>query len=280
MPKKLTACFIVAVVILGGLGCTRGDKQVLLRYKFIPGLKLTWHQSSKRDVKKMVGDSTVFSASSKLDATIVQKVEEVYNDGSALITEIDTWRYEKPSKDDSMIVDTVEDVRTLSMKLRPNGKIEDLQFHGEESQAKISYIKNYYEQGLPVFPTEEVSPGYSWTQTTKVILPDGNMEASTTYKVKAFVRENGYDCAVVECNGNLIIPLTPDPQDTLMVSGIDRIQTTGKLYFAYKEGFVVLQRDHWIIDGDREKLVNGKKEQYKIAVVVDVDFSLQDKVIE
>jgi hypothetical protein len=38
------------------------------------------------------------------------------------------------------------------------------------------------ETGQPVFPTGELAQGYSWTQSTKVILPDGPIEASTTYE--------------------------------------------------------------------------------------------------
>ena len=100
------------------------------------------------------------------------------------------------------------------------------------------------------------------------------MEASTTYNVKSFVKENGYDCVILEFTGNLLIPIEANPDDESQRQGIDRISSKGQLYFAYNEGFVVLQKEKWISRGDRTKITNSEIEEYKIESEYDVEFKL------
>ncbi len=134
---------------------------------------------------------------------------------------------------------------------------------------------------MPVFPTGEISVGFNWTQSAKVMMPSQTMEASTTYEVKSLVREMGYDCAVIEFTGNLIIPIEPDPADSIQVSGVDKIETTGKLYFAYKDGLVVLQRERWVVDGTRNYTEKkGKPKERTIAMQTDVEYALQSRSTE
>jgi hypothetical protein len=154
----------------------------------------------------------------------------------------------------------------------------DVRFPEDEDYTSVQYIKNYYEQGMPVFPARELAPGDSWTQTTKVVLPGEPMEASVSYKVTALVREAGYDCAVIECDGQLFIPIEPNPKDTVQRTGLDNIKSTGKLYFAYKEGMVVLQRERWVIDRHRKLILPDKTEEFREAVELDVDFALKSRM--
>lgn len=275
MPRRLTVWLLpVLWAAMLVVGCSQGDKQVVLRYKPKVGMTLNYEQDFRRSVKVTEADSIVKDYSTDYRATIVQEITEKFEDGSVALIEYDTWFYEAPSEEDSTVREKREFSRELRMKIRPDGKVLEIEFPDEESKSAIAYIKNIYEQGMPVFPTEEISPGYSWTQTTKVLLPDGVMEASTTYRFRSLAREGGYDCAVVECNGNLVIPVEADPEDTLKRAGVDHIQTTGKLYFAYKEGMVVLQRERWVVDGDRVKVIDGKQVAYQVAIEVDTEFRL------
>jgi hypothetical protein len=278
--RRLTAIIItpfVAAVFL--TGCTQGEKKIMLRYKFEPGLKLSYEQVSKRRTRVTQADSTIKESSMTFEMKIEQLVERIFSDSTAEIAEVSAWTVERPSKEDFSVTETVEESRELVLQVRPNGKVLEVKFRHDENYSHIRYMRNYYEQGMPVFPSHEVSPGHTWTQTTKVVLPEEPMEASMTYKVLSLVREAGYDCAVIEYGGDLIIPLEPNPQDSVPSSGLDRIRTTGFLYFAYKEGMIVLQREQWLIDRYRRKTHDGKTKEYKEAVELDIDYMLKERTI-
>lgn len=277
--RRLTAIIAPIAAAVFVAGCTQGDKKISLRYKFEPGSKLTYEQLSKRNIKVTESDSTIKKGSTEFEMTVEQTVNRLLDDSTAEILEVAAWRYEKRNEKDSSVVDTIEERRELVLLVQPNGKVRDVRFSAEGDHSRIRYIKNYYEQGMPVFPSHEVTPSYSWTQTTKVVLPEEAMEASMTYKVTSLAREAGYDCAVIECDGTMIIPLEPTSEDSVQISGLDRIKTTGLLYFAYKEGMVVLQRERWVIDRDRLKTFNGQTKKYKEAVEIDVDFMLKGRTI-
>lgn len=272
--KKLFVISMVGLLAAGLLGCSQGDRSVTLQFRFEPGLSSVYKQTNKRNLQITASDSVIMDESSTFDMTIEQEVIEVNPDGSAVIIETDTWDYERPNKEDTTVIDTIQEVRKLEIVVEPDGRIVDLEFLTDTSPSMIKYLKNFYEQGMPIFPSDEVSPGYSWTQTTKVILPDGPMEASTTYKLTSFAREGGYDCAVIECDGELILPLEADMSEKTPRRGIDRISTSGVTYFAYKEGVVVQQRERWIIDGDRERFKDDEWQPYKMTAETDVNFRL------
>lgn len=278
--KRLTATIIaplVATVFLAG--CTQGDKKIMLRYKFEPGLKLSYEQVSKKSSKVIQADSTIKESSMTFNVKVEQLVKRIFPDSTAEIMEVSSWKYERPSKEDSSVTETVEESRELVLHVQPDGKVLDVQFSQGEHYTSVRYIKNYYEQGMPVFPPHEVSLGCTWTQTTKVVLPGESMEASMTYKITSLVREAGYNCVVIECDGNLIIPLESHPQDSVQRSGLDRIKSTGLLYFAYKEGMVILQREQWLIDRYRRKTHDGKTDEYREAVQLDIDYMLKGRTI-
>ena len=278
--KSLAARGAVCLCAVLLTACSVGDKTIMLRFKYEPGQRYVYDQTSKRKVVLKEADSTTQDYSYTFDMVIEQEVRSMSADSVASIWEKDSWKYANPDDSDSTRVDTVRNERELLMDVYPNGRIANLRSANDQSVEHLSYIKNFYEQGIPVFPSGELSPGFSWTQTTKVILPDETMEASTTYKIKSLAREGGYDCAVIESQGNLVIPVEPGPTDTLLISGLDRIQTTGLIYFAYREGMVVLQRERWVVDGTREEMKKGKKHTTTVASVTDVDYSLRSRTMK
>ena len=275
--KKITAIIFIFFVPLTLNFCSPGNKKITLRFKYNPGLNLTYKQLSKRSVKISKGDSIIKEGTHSYTMKIQQEVKRFVDDSTAEVLEQDSWQTFGPNKEDSSLIDTIQNTRKLILQVLPNGKVINFKFVNDDDITLANYIKNYYEQGLPVFPVGEKSPGYSWTQSTRIMLPNNNIEASTTYIIKSLVREAGYDCAVIEYKGNMLIPIESDPNDSTHRSGIDRIKTNGLLYFAYKEGIVISQREHWIIDGDRSKILNGKKEHYKLAMNYDIDYMLIKK---
>ena len=135
---------------------------------------------------------------------------------------------------------------------KPNGRLVDIEYASDTVEGDLSYIEEYMKQGWPVFPDGEVGQGHSWTQTTTVLLPEGPVEASTTFSVKSFARERGYDCVVIEYDGVCIVPLHQRTgKEHKLLSGVDRITSKGHMYFAYKEGFLVSLKERWMLESDR-----------------------------
>lgn len=272
--KRTTAILLLCLISLLLMKCSQGEKRIVLRFKYEPGMTLTYEQTTKEIVVVTEADSVIKDYTHTYFMTIEQRVERFIDDSTVELFERDAWQFERPNKEDSTKIDTVTEERELTLQVLPSGKVTNVEFADKDNITVITYIKNYYEQGMPIFPSGELSAGYSWTQTTKVVLPDESMEASTTYRVKSLVREAGYDCAVIEYQGNMVIPIEPHPDDTTRRSGIDRIQTDGMIYFAYREGMVVRQREQWMVDGDRQKLSKGEMLRHRVATELDVDFKL------
>ncbi|MFQ5498337.1 MAG: hypothetical protein ACE5FH_01575 [Candidatus Zixiibacteriota bacterium] len=273
--KQLSAILLTGATVCLALSCTQGDKTVQLRFGLAPDATYSYDQTNRRNVRVTSGDSVLYERVENYGASYSMQVIEAVDDTTAEVVERVTWTWEEPNKDDSAQIDTVERSREMAMTMYATGRVSNLRVISGVDSSHFAYLRNYYEQGLPVFPAGEHVPGYTWTQTTKVVLPDQTLEASTTYRIKSLVREAGYDCAVLAFDGLLIMPLAPDPSDSTQKSGIDRIQTTGVIYFAYKEGAVVLQRERWVIDGDRSQINDdGEQINYKMAVELDTEITI------
>ena len=255
---------IIAVIAILAAGCGQGTKMITLRFKFTPGEKLVYDLTQKTNSEATEGDSVISKGTHEIKMTIEDVVRRMVDDSTAEVFESSSWKFTTIIKNDSNIVDTNEYNRNMVLYTNPNGKVVDVEFTSEMSESSMEYMKNYIDQAMPVFPSGEHSQGYSWTQTTKVLLDEDPVEASTTYEIKSFAREQGYDCVVISYDGNLVIPVKPNPKDSIQRSGVNRIQITGMMYFAYKEGITVSNRDRWVVKGTRKEVTDGKTKNYKI----------------
>lgn len=256
MKRTITAFLTLSCILAFVFACDQGEKRVRLEFKFKPDTRLFYKEISKGTAKVTENGSVTSDRYAELEWTLEWYVRRLLKDSTAEIVESRTYHYTALEKDSSK-GDTMAHTDEMTMYMKPNGKIVDLE-PAQDREAKLSYLKSYIEQGQPVFPTGELSQGYSWTQSTKVVLPDGPIEASTTYEVKSFARERGYDCVVIAYDGNMAIPLDPAKEKGYqLISGVDRITAKGHLYFAYKEGMIVVQMERWLLDGDRYGVKNG-----------------------
>ncbi len=278
--NRIIRTSLLPLLILLGLGCNQGGKSVRIQYKFETGQHLVYEQVTKGTSKAMAkgarGDSLISDRVNEITATVETEVRRIVDDSVGEVTEKSQFRFKSFNRIDSSRIDSTEPGRELIMYIAPNGKVLDLQFVTGTEDMNVSYLKNFYEQGMPVFPSEEIGLGYAWTQSTKVILDEGPIDASTTFKIESFVREQGYDCAVVSYDGNMVLPLDAAPADSLKRRGVDRVHMQGKLYFAYKQGIVVLQRETWDLHGKRQRTMNGKNQDYTVAVNYEVSYALRD----
>lgn len=272
--KKQLAVITVFAIALTWAACSKGERQVNLRFSFQPQTILTYNQISKRNYSIIENDS-VLSQSKMVDTLRIDlELIRLVNDTTYEIMEYGTLHRYVPSKEDSTKLERVELKTETLLRILPNGKIDSFAMLENEFARTDAYVKNYYEQGTPVFPAGEKPVGYSWTQTTKVVLPKETLEASTTYTIKALVRQQGYDCAVIEYIGNMVLPIVPCEEDSVQRSGVDRIKIKGLIYFAHQDGLVVEQTENWTVDGQRQQMKNDSICQYKILQDYSVSYQL------
>jgi len=274
--KTLTTATLTALVCVVLMGCVQGDKKITLRLKYQPGMKLVYDQTTKSSWQVTGGDSLIEESSNVYDVDITFHIVSLAKDGTAEVLDSSTWSYQVPSKADTTQMETVERTRVSTMFVQPDGKYTDLVLSPDEKLSTVTWLKSYFEQGMPVFPSGELTTGYSWMQTTKVMLPDETMDASTTYRIKSLAREAGYDCAVIEYEGNMIIPVVATEEKGCLREGYDQITISGVTYFAYKEGIVVLERQNWLTEGHRERTCEGKTDYYLVTTKSDLEFALAE----
>jgi hypothetical protein len=289
-----TTILTIGVVWLTGFGlysCADGSKSVRLRFKFEAGDKFEYRQITRGIIRAYDTDVDRLLTDEYAEVTmdIALEVRRVGEDSTAEILERSQYQSRTRNLLDTVSVDTVQgkphEANELIKYMTPRGGIVDMEFASDTARGNIQYLKDYYRQGLPEFPDREIVQGESWTQTTRVVLPDGPVDASTTYTVKGFSREQGYDCVIIEYEGVSIIPLPPGVKEMYeVVSGADKIVSKGHLYFAYKEGAVVLIRERWVFDSDRVVVHQSAEPKYgyasgdttamNIGIEYDVDYHL------
>ncbi|MBU0982332.1 MAG: hypothetical protein KKA42_00560 [candidate division Zixibacteria bacterium] len=285
MKKTLTpVAILLLVAALLGAGCDVADKRVEIRFKFKPGMNLHYTELSRGSYKVFYGDSLAQDMSNEITKDLLWAVDSLRDDSAARITESMTYRVQSVSNLDTAITDSTRERKELILYIMPNGKITDVDFGSEPA---TRYVKSYLDQGLPVFPAGAHGQGYQWTQTTAVQLAEGPVEATTTFEIKSFAREQGYDCVIIGYRANMVLPIEASreempPKEQVnrtyeFLGGRDNITSTGHIYFAYTEGHVVRQKERWILDGNRNYLVlkTGDTSATRIAVEYDVDYQLQ-----
>lgn len=287
MNKATRSVIAIGVTIFASLvmfACDQAPKKVELKFKFQPGLKLTYQQVTRGliRIRDRSNDELWHDKSTEATMDIEYFVRRILEDSTAEVVESKSYHVLTKDKVVSAGADSTEEKSKKSPDLikfmAPNGRLIGIEYATDTSRAKLDYIKEYNQQGLPVFPAGPVGQGYSWSQTTTVVLPDGPIEASTTYTIKSFGRERGYDCVVIEYDGNSIIPLPPwESEDEALISGVDNIMSKGHLYFAYKEGVIVLARERWVLDSDRTivKIVADTVHDYQAGDTVLINMGIE-----
>jgi hypothetical protein len=285
----LTACAVLSVA-LALISCDQGTKRVHIRYRYVPGV--TTHQQITRGIVRAEDvDNKRLLQHEYMETTmdLTNEVRRVLEDSTAEIMQSIKHQWRSRNLLDKADTDTVlspwSEGNPLIEYMKPNGRLVDMEFASDTTKGNLDYLKEYYRQGYPVFPDGEIGQGYSWTQTTTVVLPEGPVEASTTYTVKSFARERGYDCAVIEYDGTSIIqlPARAAKQYELM-SGVDKITSKGHLYFAYTEGILVSVKERYVLSSDRvlkQSMTDpepgfspGQVVNVKVGLEYDVDYHL------
>ncbi|MFH2037231.1 MAG: hypothetical protein ABIJ45_12575 [Candidatus Zixiibacteriota bacterium] len=228
----IIGCLIIVMIILTGCGIE--NREIHLAYKFNPDKIYHYKYQSQNSYKAYENGQLVYTGDSSFNVVYTQEVVEMIDSLCARL------RFEYISKLDGQNPSNWE----TEYIMFTNGEITGVFDDFDTSNATMQYYKELFEQTSPAYPDEPVKVEFTWKNSTKVLLNGGNTDASTTYKVKAFVREAGYDCAVIEYKGTMILPLPPDGTDDKAVTkGSDHVTVEGVVYFAYKEGIVIKEEE-------------------------------------
>ncbi len=254
---------IIALAILTAFysGCREDDRKVVLSLKFRPNQSLQFRSEIKKSTEIFEGKKLVYSNSGSSRLHTTEEVEKVLGPDSAKVCLIYNKAPDSPlsqavsSSDDSIKIEYIQNSRGLILDF-VRGDTGNLDM--------INYYEKLYEQMAPMYPEEPVSKGYTWNNSVKLMLHAGEItDASTTYKVRAFVREQGYDCAVVEYHGNTIVPFRNESNGSRIIR-LDRRSAKGVFYLAYREGFIVKLEEIFDYTGEGTRYHDSEKTDFTI----------------
>ena len=248
MTRRLTRLLFAAFILIVLSGCGEQKKEVRLVFKF-PADKI-YHFTYDNKTTVIIyenGAQTISNERSDRISYSQETTETIDSATSRLL-----FSYTQTNEDENS-----QNRWNTECIMASDGKIVEFFPDSNVSEESFEYYRRLFEQTSPIFPSELVPEGYSWSNRYKVLLDEGMTDAATTYKIRAFVREAGYDCAVIEYNGNMLIPLGTDPigDGSVTVSGVDRVEVEGVTYFSYTKGILIRQEEtsHLIRKGTQVK---------------------------
>lgn len=266
-----TALALHCALLMTLLACSPAEKSVTLRFKSQPGVKVSYQSTFRGGMKSMEADKIIADRDTEITIMTEELTRRIVDDTVCEILQTNNYRQKTTDNIKKEVKDTSYAGDNVLFSITPRGKVVDLRTADQNDSMDLSYMKNFMDQAWPVFPAEEVKVGQSWTQSTKVLLESDTVTASMTYSITSFVREKGYDCAVMEYSGNLVLPFRPDTTQKEQMRGVNRIAISGVIYYAYTEGAYVLQREKRIVDGDRQRLKDGQWVAVKSHAEYDVE---------
>ncbi len=161
------------------------------------------------------------------------------------------------------------------LRMRQNGEV--IKVVTEDPKVAFLFDRSY-KPSQPVFPDRAIAPGYKWAQNFSVEMPHGGKPtvATTEYRLNSFATVDHFDCAVIDFNGALEYedtykPPEDKPAKFLLSKYRSRFTSEGRLFFAYREGFMV-KRTNLITSTVRTTMYNkDNTEQQSQSVVKDYE---------
>jgi len=248
MTRGLINWLLVAIAIFIMVGCGEQTKEVRLVFKFPSEKVYHYMYDSKSSTVVTENDKQTLTGEKSNRITYTQEVVKNIDNTTARLL----FSYSQTDEETK-----TEKNWSTTCIMATDGNITEFKPDSNISDETFEYYRQLFEQTSPVYPHEPVPEGYSWTNRYTVLLDKGKTEASTTYKIKAFAREAGYDCAVIEYKGTMIIPLGSNPMGdgSVKISGADHIDVEGVSYFSYTTGILVRQEEttHLVREGTQQK---------------------------
>lgn len=268
---------LTAVALLS-ICCTDGNKTILLKFKHQPGTHTVYETIFKGNSRIYEKDSLVVNRANEITITSTSTVLRVVNDSIAEVSTAYHYRYHHINNLDSTVTDTVSDGESLILYIMPSGKVIDSKLSLQDSLFDIGDPQQFAEYTMVEFPLIELEQGKSWIQGRVAVIDGITLEATTRFTVESFARENGYDCVSISYEGSMLLPFRSEPSESIQRSGIHRLSVTGVLYFAYREGLIISQRERRVISGEGRKWQLGQEENfldYRVGIEYDISMQLK-----
>ena len=255
--------YIIIVLFLSALlfHCGTEKDDVLLRLKFKENQKVSWKADVKRMTKIYEDDSLVYNKELHSVSKAIEEVIEVIDSAASRIRLTEFYEHTKPDERDSTTEATVVDSYVVEYVQNDRGVTLEFQFVDKYGPELSEYYQKLNEQMAPRYPDVPVQKGYSWSNSIKVMLQDNEVRnATSTFRVRDFVREAGYDCAVIEFEGNAIVPYKGkrEEEDVTEIR-VDKIFNEGVFYLAYREGIIIRHEYKFEFNGEGVKIKDGKE---------------------
>lgn len=261
------------LLMLSFTGCGEAPKTVKLAMKFTPGQQLVYEMTSEYKIR--VDSPDPASEDSRSKGEMIQETLEVLPDGSARVKESSSWSWTEPDSDGSVKV--VSSTESLTYRIAPSGRISEFEIlNDDEASQWREYAQSKLEQSQPTFPEEEVPIGYTWMQSVKIFKPnDEALDATTTYKVSELVEVDGRKCAVIDYQGNLVLPFDVVESDSLARKGVDKVDQTGTIWFDIENGYVFSQHETTKIEAERARIGPSEAKTYTASIDGELFFTLK-----
>jgi len=267
MRSKLTRLLIpIFITIVFALGCGTDYREVRLAYKFHPGKTYTYEY--KTDISSNTYEDGALTSSDKRTYRLLydQEILEAMDHDRGRIKY--TYTLKEPPAGPVNITGTDTAAASWSNEciMANDGSIVEFASDSSATPGSADYYRRLFEQASPMYPDEPVKEGFVWSHTVRVVTDDGLTDATTTYKIKSFVRSGEHDCAVIEYRGNMLIPLEKSCPDeiTAIQSGMDKIEVEGVAYFAYTEGIILREEESSHLVREATIIQDGEPIELKI----------------
>ncbi len=259
-PFAALKIVLSGLILLGLSSCSEKPAQFKLRFNHGPvGEQSKYGLESHRVGATYKNDDLVEEFDSRIEGNFTYLVRENRSDEIYLIEENNIWSWDVASGDSGQIKRETKEYNYIT-KINSRGRIIEFEALGETTPTRTNYIRNFFDQGMPIFPENEIAIGESWTQNASAIMADGDSVAvSSTYKLKGTARKKGYDCVIIEYNGRLILPIVPYDDDPSRATGFDQIDMSGIFYFAYHEGKNIHNEEKRKFVANRQYVKDGEE---------------------
>ncbi len=259
-------------------GCDRHPEKIRLQMKFAAGRQLVYDLNSEQTIT--INYAEPVSETSRSQGEMIQKVTVVLPDSSARIAETSSWNFSELGENGT--VEVVSRTESLSYRIQPSGRISEFEILAEDDAARWQeYAQSKLEQSQPTFPDQPVAVGYTWMQTVKIFMPTGEMlDASTTYRFSELIEVDSRQCAVIDYEGNLVLPFDVMESDSLIRKGVDKVDLTGTIWFDYVNGYVFSQHEVTRVTAERAKILPQKAKVYTAYIEGELFFNLKSETIE
>ena len=251
---------LLAVLIISS--CTEPPPKYTLRHYYGPiDTIFNYSLELERDVTSYRNDSLRHTSVMRVKGAMDFSTAGIEDDSIYTIMEKDLLEI------DQIVDDTGQATRltrTVEYEIRQTylGEVLDAKVISGEIDAQ-EYVYQYFRQGAVVLPKEAIPIGHKWTQTYRVETETGDtVETKTHFKLKGQGTKSGYDCLIIEYQGEGYIPVRDIPGDTLQTFGHDKYISTGIVHMT-PDGLMISFEEKRRIDYQRRIIKDGREIHHK-----------------